>query len=186
MIIRRYPASAFATLSCVCLLAGCGDAPTEPAPTSAASKASAGPRPPNLPADMVAAVSAGKTASSLGVHFALRGQPTVGVPLPVEIAVVPHQKFRIVRAQFQSNDGLTLTSGSTLEPTNNPAVEAVIKHNLVVLPQREGLLMVTSVVESEAEEGNVMRVFSIPVIVSPAPGTAAETPPSPPPAPATG
>jgi hypothetical protein len=186
MIIRRHPASLLTLLSCVWLLAGCDDAPPEPAAAPAASKSPAGPKPPGLPADMVAAVSAGKTATSLGVHFALRGPPTVGVPLSIDISVVPHREFEVVSAKFLPNDGLTLTSGGTMDPKSDPAVESVIKHNLVVLPEREGLFMVTVVVESEGDEGNVTRVFSIPVIVSASPDAAPPVPTPPPPAPATG
>jgi hypothetical protein len=191
MLIRSYGASALAVLALVCLLAGCDDAPPEQTGTAAAApapgKAPTGPTLANLPPDMVAAVSAGKTATSIGVHFALRGSPTVGVPLSVDISLVPHRKFEIVRALFQSNDGLELTAGDTLEPKENVAAESVIKHHLVLLPAQEGLFMVTAVVDSESDEGNVVRVFSIPVIVGPAAAAAAPAQPAPAqPAPATG
>jgi hypothetical protein len=189
MLIRCYGASALVVLAGVCLLAGCGDA--APEQTAAAAPAAPGTAPAapklvNLPPDMVAAVSAGKTATSIGVHFALRGSPTVGVPLSVEISLVPHRKFEAVRAQFQSHDGLELTAGGTLEPKTNVAAESVIKHGLVLLPVQEGLFMVTAVVDSESDEGNVIRVFSIPVIVAPAAAAAPAQPAPAQPAPATG
>jgi hypothetical protein len=186
MFIRSCGASAFVVLASFCLLAGCGDPPPEQTAAPVPSKVPAGPKLANLPADMVAAVSAGKTATSIGVHFALRGTPTIGVPLPVEISLVPHRKFEVVRAQFQSHDGLELTAGGNLEPKENVAAEAVIKHNLTLLPGQEGLFMVTAVIDSESDEGNVIRVFSIPVIVPPSSTAAPSQPKPPPPAPAGG
>jgi hypothetical protein len=186
MVIRRCGASALAVLACFCALAGCGDTPPEPAAAGpAGSKTPASPRLANLPPDMVAAVSAGKTATSIGVHFALRGPPTVGMPLPVDIAIVPHRKFLTVRAQFETHGGLNLTAGDVFAPKNDTAAESVLKHDLVLLPERDGLFMVTAIVDTEGDEGSVTRVFSIPVIVAPAGGSASQTPPPAVPAPAT-
>jgi hypothetical protein len=182
MIFRSCGASALAVLACFCVLAGCDDAPPEqPAAGAKSSEAPAGPKLASLPGDMVAAVSAGKTATSIGVHFALRGTPTVGLPLPVEIAIVPHRKFATLRAQFEIGSGLKLTAGGALEPKIDAAVESVIKHELTLLPETEGLFMVSAIVESEGGEGNVSRVFSIPIIVGPARRAAAEAQPAPPP-----
>jgi hypothetical protein len=134
---------------------------------------------------MVAAVSAGRSASVIGVHFALGNAPMVGRGLPVQIAIVPHQKFASVRAHFDSQDGLTVVSGDNLEPISDPAAEKPVKHQLVLMPAREGVFMVTASVETEAEEGTITRLFSIPVIVGPvepgAANTASPAPTSPPP-----
>ena len=54
----------------------------------------------------------------------------------------------------------------------NPESETALSHELVLLPAREGIFVVTSSVETESEDGNVTRIFSIPVIVSPAAGAA--------------
>jgi hypothetical protein len=187
MIIRSCGAPALAMLACFCVLAGCDDAPTEqPAAGPAAAKTPAGPKLANLPPDMVAAVSAGKTSTSIGVHFALRGSPTVGMALPVDIAIVPHRKFLTVRAQFEAHGGLNLTAGDVFAPKNDAAAESVLEHDLVLLPEKDGLFMVTAVVDTEGDEGSVTRVFSIPVIVAPASGAAAQPPPPAAPAPASG
>jgi hypothetical protein len=187
MIIRSCGAPALAVLACFCVLAGCDDAPTEQAATGpAAAKTPAGPKLANLPPEMVAAVSAGKTATSIGVHFALRGPPTVGEPLPVDIAIVTHRKFLTVRAQFEVHGGLNLTAGDVFVSKSDSAAESVLKHDLVLLPEKDGLFMVTAIVDTEGDEGSVTRVFSIPVIVAPASGAAAPPPPPAAPASATG
>jgi hypothetical protein len=60
----------------------------------------------------------------------------------------------------------------------------VLKHELTLLPDKEGMFMVTTIIDTEGEEGSVTRVFSIPVIVGPAgaAGSKAQVrPPAPPP-----
>jgi hypothetical protein len=49
----------------------------------------------------------------------------------------------------------------------------------VLLPKREGMFMVTSTVETDSAEGNITRIFSIPVIVAAAPADAPAAPAAP-------
>jgi hypothetical protein len=160
-------------------LAGCGDgAPADaPAPTTAAP----GPaKPPvnRLPADMVAAVSTTRNSGIVGVHFVLNGIPTVGKALPVDIAIVPHQSLASIVAHFDARDGLALATGDALERQTDPAPEKAIKHQLVLLPSKEGVFMVTAVVETESLEGTISRIYSIPVIVGPSASAPVATPPA--------
>lgn len=162
------------------LLAGCDDGPSAeaPAPTPAAAtpkpKAPASP----LPPDMVAAVSSTRNSNVVSVHFVLNGIPTVNKALPVDIAIVPHETMAGLVAHFEARDGLVLATGNALDRQADPAAEKIIKHQLVLLPGREGVFMVTVVVETEAGEGTVSRIFSIPVIVGPPGGAPAAEPPA--------
>jgi hypothetical protein len=114
---------------------------------------------------MVAAVSAGKSSTAVGVHFALGAPPTVGSPLPVQIAIVPHRRFTSLRLHFEAHDGLSITAGGDFGPETDADTETALLHNLMLLPNKDGLFMVTTSVDTESEEGNVIRVFSIPVLV---------------------
>jgi hypothetical protein len=176
-------AVAFAALACACLAAGCSDAPTEEKKGATPSEAKV-PQPgvADLPADMVAAVSAGKVANAIGVHFALRAPPTVNTALPVDVAIVPHRKFALVHARFESHDGLATTVGEEFGPANDVDGEKALTHQLVLLPTKEGMFMVTASVETESDEGNVTRIFSIPVIVSARPSAPGRPAPAPAPA----
>ena len=157
-----------AAVICSGMLAACDDAPAPLDPTATANKvASKAPKVAGLAPEMVAAVSAGKTASVISVHFALGAAPMVNKALPVDIAIVPHRDFTAVHAHFESHDGLALTSGDEFGPQAGAPAEKPIKHQLVLLPGRDGVCMVTAIVETEGEEGTVTRVFSIPVIVAP-------------------
>ena len=101
------------------------------------------------------------------MHFVLRSSPTVSQALPVDIAIVPHQAFTAVRAHFDSRDGLVVATGNELATKTDPKPEKPIEHQLVLMPGKDGVFMVSAVVETEGLDGTVSRVFSIPVIVAP-------------------
>lgn len=161
----------------VCACDGAPPAPAEPpaggATRPATDKTSV------LPPQMVAAVSASKSSLLIGVHFALGATPVVGKPLPMDIAVLPHQSFASIKVLFSSQEGLRVVSGAELPQRPGPA-EKLLTHQVVLEPTREGVFMVTAAVETESEEGTIMRLYSIPVIVaaqSPPPAAAPSTPP---------
>jgi hypothetical protein len=116
---------------------------------------------------MVMAVSSTRNATVVGVHFVLGSTPTRNQALPVDIAIVPHAAMTTLGAHFAGQDDLAVATGSELEPRSDPTPEKVIRHKLVLLPVREGVFMVTAIVDTGDSEGSVSRVFSIPVIVGP-------------------
>jgi hypothetical protein len=169
------------------LVAGCGDgAPAEGAAPAKPPSAPTIPVSP-LPPEMVAAVASTRNNHVVSVHFALKGTPTLGKPLPVDIAIVPHVPVLALTVHFEARDGIALATGNVLERLAEPRPETAIKHQLILLPDKEGVFMVAAIVETETTDGSVSRVFSIPVIVG-APGATATTPadgpsaPPPPPA----
>lgn len=174
MIKVRHRAVALAAVACLSMLTACGEAPPEEQQsTASADKKAPPPKVADIAGDMVAAVSAGKAANAISIHFALRASPTVNKALPVDVAIAPHRKFSLVRVHFQGIDGLSVTAGEDFEPKGDIATETALTHQLVLLPTREGMFMVTASVETEGEDGNITRVYSIPVIVA---GAVAETP----------
>jgi hypothetical protein len=164
-------------------LASCGDsAPEKPADVKTAPAAA---KTAKVKDNMVAAVSAGKSATVVGVYFALGNAPTIDSALPIDIAIVPHQDFTALQARFSTQgDGLRLMSGDLLQRVANIEAESSLDHKLVLMPKKEGVYMVSVNLETEDSEGSVSRIFSIPVIVAPA-ESAPEAPASTPPAPAT-
>jgi hypothetical protein len=167
------------------LLAACGDdAPEKPKDTKPAVGA-ANAKARGVTDNMVAAVAAGKSSAIVGVYFMLGNSPQVDTALPVDIAILPHRDFSSVRALFDvSGGGLTLISGDAFEPIENAKAESPLAHKLVLMPQQAGVYVVTVNLETVGAEGTVSRVFSIPVIVAPAAGAAAESAPGTTPAPA--
>ena len=157
-------------------LAGCGDPAPEQQALPTAPKPAAKPKVAQLPNEMVAAVAAGKSADAVSIHFALGSPPTVSTPLPVQIAIVPHKPFTTVRVHFESHDGLTIPMGADYGPAGDIEPDKPLMHQLMLLPAKEGMFMVTASVDTLGEEGNVIRIFSIPVIVGPAQPAAAPAP----------
>ena len=148
-------------------LCACDDAPTDSTQQTGASQKPGKSAEGVLPPEFVSAVSAGGNNSVISVHFALRNTPTASEALPVDIAIVPHQVFTAVRAHFDSRDGLAVATGNELGTKADPKPEKPIKHELVLMPGRDGVFMVSAIVETEGIDGTISRVFSIPVIVAP-------------------
>ena len=67
-----------------------------------------------------------------------------------------------------------MPEGEDFGPVNDVPPEKPLSHQLMLLPAKEGMFMVTAMVDTLSDEGNVIRIFSIPVVVGPA--QAAETP----------
>jgi len=165
------------------LLSGCGKSKPEATPAPATDNKPAGPKLANPGENMVAAVPAGKSSRYLGVYFSLGNSPAINQALPVDIAVIPHQDYISVSGRFESQDGITVISGDTLPLKKDAGSEQPIKHQLVLMPVRAGVFMITATMDTEGAEGAVSRVFSIPVIVAePAPAAGAAPASSPPPA----
>ena len=174
MISRRILALSAALFAA---LAGCSDpAPEESTPSASAARPAEKPKAQALPSEMVAAVAARKNSTAISLHFALASPPTIATPLPVKIAIVPHEQFTTVRVHFESHDGLTMPMGEDFGPVNDVAPEKPLSHQLMLLPAKEGMFMVTAIVDTLGAEGNVVRVFSIPVVVGPAQAAQAPAP----------
>jgi len=71
---------------------------------------------------------------------------------------------------------LTMPVGEDFGPVNDVAPEKPLTHELMLLPSREGMFMVTATVDTLSDEGNVVRIFSIPVVVGPAQPASAPVP----------
>src|SRR5262245_44284053 len=126
--------AALAALAVFGMLSGCGDPPPEQTAAPATpGKPSNAPKTAELSGQMVAAVSSGKSASAIGVHFALGSAPTVGKPLPVQIAFVPHQKYATVSAHFEGHEGLEVSLGNDFGPVSDVEAEKSLSHQLMLV-----------------------------------------------------
>jgi hypothetical protein len=154
-----------ALLACAAMTA-CDDAP--PPAASGTPAASAAPKKgKSLPPQMVAAVSSGKSSSAISVHFELGATPAVGMAMPVKVAIVPHRVFTLVRASFTTPDGLQVSDGRRFEMLREVEPEQILQHQLMIQPTRDGIYLISVGLETDGDEGNITRSFSIPVIVEP-------------------
>jgi GTP:adenosylcobinamide-phosphate guanylyltransferase len=174
-------AGIFIALAGCALLAACDKSgPAPDVSKTSASTTRKAPKTAKLAEQMVAAVSTTRSATVIGVYFSLGNVPTANLALPVDIVLVPHEKLARLVAHFDGQDGLTVVSGDAMEPKTEVSAESTLSHQLVLMPTKPGVFMISASIETESSEGTVSRVFSIPVIVSAppsqAPAPTAETP----------
>ena len=121
-----------------------------------------------LAADLVEAVSASHSTGPVDLKFALRRRPVAGQPLTVRLRLSLSSSLDRVEARFHSDDGLDIRAGSTLEPLERPAAGVNVEHDLVVVPEREGVYSLMATVTTTSQSESVSRSFSIPILVDPA------------------
>jgi len=170
MLIPGFRTSLVVALAGCVLLAACDNSSeTEGAGVGNADAPAAPKQPPKakLADQMVAAVSQGKSATAVGVHFTLGSAPTVNQDLPVEIAIVPHDKFVSLRMNLEGQEGINVVSGDAFGPKGEVEPEKAFSHQAVLRPTAEGVFTIGAIVETDGSEGVVSRVYSIPVIVAP-------------------
>jgi hypothetical protein len=189
--------TACAVIACASL-AACGDAPeTQGTGAAAAGSGDTKPKTGIVPPEMVSAVASGAGSGSVSVHFEFEATPAVGMSLPVEIALVPQREFTLLRAVFSAPDGVQMSQGQQFDHRSDVMPGEVLKHRLVLQPTREGIYLISVGVETEGDDGNITRSYSIPLIVDadsaaptvteqPGSGATAEPAPNPPASPPTG
>jgi hypothetical protein len=123
--------------------------------------------PGNLPpADMVAAVSAGKGGPPVELKFELRSSPQAGQALTMDFAILPAaQSIERVNAKFQGSDGLELVDGGDMAAVDKPAQGSVIRHVIQLVPKQDGIYTVTAAVSVDLASDSITRTFTIPLIV---------------------
>ena len=183
MSIPGIRASLVVALASCALLAGCDNSSEGEAANPNGAATATAPKQPakaKLADQMVAAVSQGKSATAVGVHFTLGSAPAVNQDLPVEIAIVPHEKFVSLRMNLEGQDGIGVVSGDTFGPKTEVEPEKAFTHQAVLRPTTAGVFTIGAIVETDGSEGVVSRVYAIPVIVAPqaAPAAPVATPPA--------
>lgn len=170
MLIPGIRASLVVALAGCVLLAGCDSSSENEAANANDAAAPAAPKLPpkaKLADQMVAAVSQGKTAIAVGVHFTLGNTPAVNQDLPIEIAIVPHEEFLSLRMTLEGQEGISVVSGDSFGPKSEVEPEKAFTHQAVLRPTAEGVFMIGATVETDSSAGLVSRTYSIPVIVAP-------------------
>jgi hypothetical protein len=165
-------------LCTVALFAGChGDASQAPTVSStprvkAAPAAKRGPTPEELTAGMVEAVTMGKSTVPVAVKFDLPEKPVMGQAVEVVVAVMPQISADLAVLTVKGSDGLPLPDAAP--PIEMPSVEPtqVYRHNVKVVPTGEGVQLLEIDVALKHDDVTETRVFSVPLIVSPATGAA--------------
>ncbi len=157
-------------LAATVMLFGCGSGETPgiagaaPNPAAAARK----PQPGEVVSpNMVSAVSSARTgAASVQVKFELRERPDVAQPLDIDLVILPGSAtVDRLYGRVEAADGLQLTEGAQIAPSDRPGDGIPIRHSIKVLPTRDGIFTVNAVVSVDSAGQSWSQTFSIPVIV---------------------
>ncbi|HEY0766582.1 MAG TPA: hypothetical protein VGD47_01380 [Steroidobacteraceae bacterium] len=158
-------------LAATVILFGCGSGET---PGVAGAPAKPGPATPRKPQPgelvspyMVSAVSSARTGSAtVQLKFELRGRPGVAQPLDIDVVILPASvNLDRLYGKVEVGDGLELSEGAQIVPTERPAEGMPIRHSIKVLPKRDGIFTISAVVSMEAAGQSSSQTFTIPVIV---------------------
>jgi len=154
------------------VVAGCGGgsksadadkssaAPSAPAARKAAASA-------EQTVGMVSAVGIVKSTVPVALKFGLRGLPTLGEPLAIDLAVVPQIAADSALIQVADSDGID-TSAAAAGAAFDSRLEAgsSYKRSISVTPTKTGVLLLGLTVNLKHDETTESRAFSIPIIVA--------------------
>ena len=156
------------------MLVGCGSNET-PVVAGGAAKSAIAPRrtqPGDLVSpNMVSAVSSAHSGpASVQLKFELRDRPDVARPLDIDVVILPAaSNLDRLYGRVEVAEGLQLTEGAQIAPTDRPAEGTPIRHSIKVLPTRDGIFTVNAVVSVDSAGQSSSQTFSIPIIVGPGP-----------------
>jgi hypothetical protein len=119
-------------------------------------------------AGMVEAASQGKSQMPVSLKFDLLQRPVAGRPLEVAIALLPQIAGGPATIDVTGSEGVQLAGGDgqIAFPTVEP--QQVYRHSITLTPTAEGVSVVSLNVTLKHDEMTESRVFSVPLIVSPA------------------
>jgi hypothetical protein len=116
---------------------------------------------------MVSAVSGARTGpASVQLKFELRERPDVAQPLDIDLVILPGSAtVDRLYGRVEVADGLQLTEGAQIAPSDRPGDGIPVRHSIKVLPTRDGIFTVNAVVSVDSAGQSWSQTFSIPVIV---------------------
>lgn len=183
---RRSPASALLALAALALLAGCGGGsgseagsgavPARPAANGAAgstanatarggavaSRSHAGLD--EATSRMARAVGAAKPGAAVDIRYEILSKPAVGVPVTMEIVLVPNAGVDSLDAKISGMDGVTLAGDLSMHFDKVEAGKSY-RHTVSLLPDRTGIFYITVTATTQIHGQGLARTFSIPFAV---------------------
>jgi hypothetical protein len=116
---------------------------------------------------MVAGVSQAGSEPPIGLKFLITERPQVGLPLQIELALIPSPDSAIshIHCSLQTGEGLQFQSARTFE-INEPQAGVALKQDVTVVPQQEGVLSLSATLLIDLDNGSVARTYTIPLIAT--------------------
>lgn len=156
-----------AALAAAMLLCGCGSGKTPSAPSKqATARQNAARRADDVTRALVAAVPASKGSTlPVQVKFQLEQRPDVAQPLTVDVFILTSSAaVDRVFGKVVAEDGMDVVDGADIPPIDKPTEGALIRHTVKVLPKREGIFTLSTVVSLDVGGQVESETYFIPVI----------------------
>jgi hypothetical protein len=168
--LRLRPASCLAAGVAALWLCACGASSTPDATSALPNKTAHKVKKPSAAldtstADMSSAVSVTKTASAVQLKFELRGRPSPGTPVEVDLALIPTDPaLAHVSVKFEGEAGLQLVNAGDALSVDKPAAGVPIRRTITVLPQADGIYTLHAMVTASSDGDSRTTSFAVPVI----------------------
>jgi hypothetical protein len=162
-----------AAVTMAALLVACGQSSftsrATPTPTPSPEQNAAPPadETPDSDAALVSAVGPPGPSSLISVKFRVEARPVVGMPVKIELALIPAANAQInrIHGSFLVGSGLLLQSEHSFDV---PTVQAgvTLYRELTVVPQQSGVLSLNATILIQQDIGSQARTYSIPLIAT--------------------
>jgi hypothetical protein len=113
---------------------------------------------------MARAVGNGKPGAAADIRYEFSGKPTIGTPIELQIAFIPHAGVDSMDVILNGMEGLTLAGPLTVSFAEVEP-EKPYMHTVSVLPDRGGVYYLSVVVTTQIGNSSLSRTFSIPFAV---------------------
>ena len=115
-----------------------------------------------------AAILGGKPVAAFAIDYEVRGTPTVGVPLEVQVSLRPQTAVSDVTVRLSADPGLQIASPETTLSAPSAEQDAPAEWLLSVVPLEDGVLRLRLYAEGTISGMRQGRSLIIPIRVGPA------------------
>jgi hypothetical protein len=126
--------------------------------------AKAGPTREEQTAGMVLAASPSRSAAVGELKFDIHSRPLAGVPLNIDMALLPAVDVPTLTLQLSGSDGLAITAGDESQSFADVSRFNVYRKSATVTPAAEGMYFLTVVATFKNVDSVDVRNYSIPII----------------------
>ena len=121
-------------------------------------------------AGMVLAASPSRSAAVGELKFDIHSRPLAGVPLNIDMALLPAVDAPTLTLQLSGSDGLAITAGDESQSFTDVSRFSVYRKSATVTPAAEGVYFLTVVATFKNADSADVRNYSIPIIAGAAAG----------------
>ena len=115
-------------------------------------------------AGMVLAASPSRSAAVGELKFDIHSRPLAGVPLNIDMALLPAIDSPTLTLQLSGSDGLAITAGDESQSFADVSRFNVYRKSATVTPAAEGVYFLTVVATFKNADSADVRNYSIPII----------------------